>query len=106
MSDRVMVMYGGRKCEEGCAEDVFAHPLHPYTRGLIASYPDPELTQERLPTIPGSVPSLWDLPAGCPFRNRCPYASTRCEEEPPPEEQVSRQHSVLCHEWKKVSAHG
>ena len=104
MSDRVLVMYGGRKCEEGRASEVFAAPAHPYTRGLIASYPNPELFQDRLPMIPGSVPSLWDLPAGCPFRGRCAFASPVCGEQVPEPAETAAEHTVLCHEWKKVSA--
>ena len=106
MADRVMVMYGGRKCEEGKAEEVFTAPAHPYTRGLIASYPNPEHFQQRLPMIPGSVPSLWDLPAGCPFNNRCPYASAACLERFPAAERPSEGREVLCHEWKKVMSDG
>ena len=106
MSDRVMVMYGGQKCEEGRAEEVFASPAHPYTQGLIASYPNPEKFQDRLPMIPGSVPSLRDIPAGCPFHNRCPYAAEACRSLVPKEETVGEGHRVLCHEWKKVTARG
>jgi len=102
MSDRVMVMYGGRKCEEGVANDVFFSPKHPYTLGLIASHPSASLDKERLPMIPGSVPSLKDMPKGCPFNNRCPYAVESCAEIMPAEEKYSEDHSVSCHKWREV----
>ena len=106
MSDRVMVMYGGQKCEEGTAEEIFSSPAHPYTQGLISSYPNPEQFQDRLPMIPGQVPSLRDIPPGCPFNNRCPYAQQRCFESVPRAEAAAEGHEVLCHEWKKVKGDG
>jgi peptide/nickel transport system ATP-binding protein/oligopeptide transport system ATP-binding protein len=106
MADRVLVMYGGQKCEEGRAEDVFTRPVHPYTRGLIASYPNPDLFQDRLPMIPGSVPALKDIPAGCPFHNRCTYAADQCQCYAPKAEQAAPDHEVHCHEWRKVVDHG
>lgn len=96
MSDRVMVMYGGRKCEEGDAVEVFLHPAHPYTKGLIASHPSPDYTGRRLPTIPGNVPSLRDMPKGCPFNNRCSKASDRCQDEFPAYETVGGNHCAAC----------
>ncbi|MCL2867689.1 MAG: ABC transporter ATP-binding protein, partial [Clostridia bacterium] len=67
MSDRVMVMYAGRVCEVSDVETIFKRPLHPYTQGLIASKPDMNLTVPRLGVIPGNVPDLNHVPAGCPF---------------------------------------
>ncbi|MBQ8994851.1 MAG: ABC transporter ATP-binding protein [Oscillospiraceae bacterium] len=106
MSDRVMVMYGGRKCEEGIANDVFFSPRHPYTQGLIASHPSASLDKERLPMIPGSVPSLKDMPKGCPFNNRCPYATESCGSLVPQQEELGDSHIVCCHRWKEVTPVG
>lgn len=105
MADRVVVMYGGRKCEEAQAEELFLRPVHPYTRGLIGSRPDPGVKQERLPVIPGSVPSLKDMPAGCPFHNRCTCATAECKERFPAFEESSPDHLVACHNWRKASEH-
>ena len=105
MADRVVVMYGGRKCEEAMAEELFVHPVHPYTRGLISSRPDPESKQERLPVIPGSVPSLKAMPEGCPFHNRCPYATEACKEQFPAFEESGSQHLAACYNWRKASEH-
>ena len=103
MSDRVMVMYGGRKCEEGDAREVFFSPKHPYTQGLIASHPSANLDKYRLPMIPGSVPSLRDMPAGCPFNNRCIYATDRCAAEFPQNDPAGEGHGVYCHRWREVN---
>ena len=103
MSDRVMVMYGGRKCEEGDAREVFFSPKHPYTQGLRASHPSANLDKYRLPMIPGSVPSLRDMPAGCPFNNRCIYATDRCAAEFPQNDPAGEGHGVYCHRWREVN---
>jgi oligopeptide/dipeptide ABC transporter ATP-binding protein len=72
--DRVIVMYAGRAVEEGDVVSMYKQPLHPYTQALLAAVPSHRHRGERLPTIPGRVPSLTDLPVGCKFFNRCPYA--------------------------------
>ncbi|MEU4223231.1 ABC transporter ATP-binding protein [Nonomuraea sp. NPDC026600] len=79
--ERVLVMYGGRVVESGPIREVFARPRHRYTEGLLAAS---KLTPRgtRLPTIKGSVPAAGRFPDGCVFRNRCPYASEKCETEP------------------------
>ena len=102
MADRVMVMYGGRKCEEGVAEEVFSHAVHPYTKGLIAAYPDADSIRGRLPVIPGAVPALKDIPEGCPFHNRCPLAAEYCPVSFPEETQVRGSHLAACHRWKEA----
>lgn len=79
VSDRIMVMYAGQVVEEGRTSEVLKNPKHPYTQGLIRSVPNPELEQERLQTIPGIVPSLFDLPKGCRFQERCTYKEKKCE---------------------------
>ncbi len=83
-SRRVVVMYAGRKVEEASVEDLFESPLHPYTRGLLASLPNPERKTDangkpaRLVEIPGTVPSLRERPAGCAFAPRCIEATDAC----------------------------
>ena len=85
-ADRVLVMYAGRKVEERAAADLFARPLHPYTRGLIAARP--RLAggggRVRLAEIPGTVPSLAAMPDGCAFAPRCPLAEAPCAVAVPP----------------------
>ena len=79
----VAVMYAGRIVEQTDTRELFAHPLHPYTRGLMASIPKPgEARRTRLRTIPGSVPRLSDLPVGCAFAPRCESKTERCEVDP------------------------
>jgi peptide/nickel transport system ATP-binding protein/oligopeptide transport system ATP-binding protein len=82
--DRVVVMYAGRIVEEAPVKDLFANPLHPYTRGLLASIPSRRAAGERLIEIPGMVPSIFAIPQGCPFHPRCPDVMQRCKVETPP----------------------
>ncbi len=98
MADRVVVMYGGRVCECAATDTLFEHPYHPYTRGLIASRPYRGMKTDRLPVIPGNVPSLNNKPAGCPFHTRCPDAMDCCREAFPEETLVGEGHTVAC--WK------
>ena len=101
MADRVLIMYGGRICEEAPVDELFSHPLHPYTRGLIDSHPSPDYTGDRLKVIPGSVPTLADMPSGCPFNNRCPYAADDCGDVFPEFETAQPGHCVACRHWKE-----
>ena len=83
VADRVMVMYAGRIVERGTTRDLFAEPWHPYSWGLHDSIPPLEGAKpRRLPSIPGSPPSLLDLPKGCAFSPRCPHRFSRCSEKP------------------------
>jgi oligopeptide/dipeptide ABC transporter ATP-binding protein len=77
-AERMIVMYAGRIAEEGPSDRVLRDPGHPYTRGLVASQPEFGRRGEPLPTIPGMVPSLTDLPTGCRFRERCGLAVVDC----------------------------
>ncbi|MCY4453180.1 MAG: ABC transporter ATP-binding protein [Immundisolibacterales bacterium] len=84
MCDQVAVMYGGRIVEYGPVRAIFNTPAHPYTQALLSSVPAVDRTVERLYSIPGQPPSLWDLPPGCRFEPRCRWAEPRCRREYPP----------------------
>lgn len=84
MCDRVAVMYAGKIVEQGDVRQIFNNPSHPYTEALINSVPKIDgKTEDRLYSIPGQPPPLWDLPEGCSFAPRCPYVHDRCTEYPP-----------------------
>ena len=106
MADRCMVMYGGKKCEEAETDELFEHPYHPYTQGLIDSHPRPDYQGSRLRVIPGGVPSLKDMPKGCPFHNRCPHAADRCLDCFPETLEISPGHFTACHHIGEEGAHG
>ena len=82
MAQRVAVMYAGQLMEQRSALDLFATPLHPYTEALMASMPERSNGSERLATIPGMVPGLYDRPDGCLFGPRCNYRVAACEQRP------------------------
>jgi len=82
-ADRITVMYGGRMAETGTAEDVFADPKHPYTRGLLTSVPNIRLEQPELMTMPGAPPDLVTPPQGCVFHPRCPHIMDICRQKTP-----------------------
>jgi peptide/nickel transport system ATP-binding protein len=95
--DRVIVMYAGQVVEEADVFTLFKEPKHPYTQGLMASIPHLENDEEqRLVSIPGSVPSLKNMPKGCRFQTRCPHATQRCLQEQPGLEQIQEGHKVRC----------
>jgi peptide/nickel transport system ATP-binding protein len=83
LADRIAVMYAGRIVETGPTADVVTKPAHPYTAGLLGSVPSANARGARLTQIPGSAPSLLDLPAGCPFRPRCAHRGDGCETAQP-----------------------
>ena len=96
MCSRVYIMYAGRVVESGETQEVLAHPLHPYTKGLIASIPSLEKRGQRLSSIPGTVPALEDRSEhGCPFYNRCQSRRPSCQNETPPMV-VHKGHMALC----------
>lgn len=80
--DQVMVMYAGRTMEYGTAEQIFYHPTHPYSIGLMDAIPRLDGNEEHLVTIPGNPPNLLHLPKGCPFSPRCQFATERCQTAP------------------------
>jgi peptide/nickel transport system ATP-binding protein len=112
-ADRVIVMYAGRKVEEATVYDLFDHPKHPYTRGLLNAIPHLSALQnpqngghreQRLFEIPGIVPALTRLPAGCRFAPRCTLADKRCHAEYPPFEQKQNDQWAACWHSDKVSS--
>ncbi|MCR5161123.1 MAG: ABC transporter ATP-binding protein [Lachnospiraceae bacterium] len=97
LCDRVVVMYGGLIMEEALIDDIFEHPSHPYTMGLLASIPDIHQDKSvRLQPIPGSPPDMTNPPKGCPFAPRCPYARKICASSLPDFVQVGERHSSRC----------
>jgi len=99
LSDWIGVVYLGRLCEAGSAEDVFAPPYHPYTEALLSAIPipDPQVQRERI-HLSGSVPSAVNIPGGCRFHPRCPRKiGAICEQEDPPWQSTGRYHSIRCH---------
>ena len=98
--DRVVVMYAGEVVETGHTNDVLSSPGHPSTQGLMRSLPSLDSRQERLETIPGSVPALFDMPQGCRFRPRCPHADDPCRRDPPVE--TIGEQEIKCWKAKEV----
>ncbi|MCE4050010.1 MULTISPECIES: ABC transporter ATP-binding protein [Bacillaceae] len=99
MADKVIVMYAGQVVEEADVFTLFDEPKHPYTKGLIDSIPHLEYdSDEKLYSIPGSVPTLQQMPKGCRFHTRCPYAMEKCIAERPPHVEVDgkSEHKVRC----------
>ena len=99
-TERLAVMYTGRMVEEASTLELFDHPLHPYTRGLLAAIPsaEAELADKELHEIKGVVPSLLDLPPGCNFAPRCQLADERCARQEPELLEVRPGHRVAC--WR------
>ena len=108
MADRVIVMYAGKKVEEGSTADVLSDPRHPYTKGLLAAslgMHSTDAVRGRLPEIPGMVPSPADSPPGCAFQPRCQYSTPRCSEAPPLES-VADGRRVACYETDALVTSG
>ena len=95
IAHEIIVMYAGRVVERASAADLFARPLHPYTRGLIATLPDPDHRVDRLPVIVGGVPDL-DHVKGCRFADRCPLAEPECRIAEPPSREHAPGHFAAC----------
>jgi peptide/nickel transport system ATP-binding protein/oligopeptide transport system ATP-binding protein len=104
-ADRVAVMYAGRIVEVADVRTIFKNPAHPYTRGLLRSIPriDEAQRPHRLSEIPGRVPSLFDLPRGCAFIERCPMAIERCRSTIPELVEIDTDHFVRC--WPAAGSH-
>lgn len=112
--DEVAVMYAGSIVERGTLEEVFENTKHPYTQGLFDSLPDVEDRKAELNPIPGLMPDPTNLPVGCAFAPRCPYATAACEAAPPTAHSYSVTHKVVCTAYdqpdfkllKKEGSHG
>ena len=96
LCQKTAVIYAGRIIEYGPTEEVFAHPAHPYTVGLLKSLPSLEGKRERLLNIPGSVASAQDLPEGCCFHPRCSHCTEECKHCVPKMKHVNGSHTVAC----------
>lgn len=99
MADYVVVMYAGRVIEKGTSDDIFHHPCHPYTIGLMKSKPVVGKKVEELYNIPGSVPNPVDMPNYCYFRDRCEMQCDQCSGAYPPEIRISDTHVVSCYRF-------
>ena len=94
--DEVIVMYAGRVVERGTLRDIFENPVHPYTKGLMASMPTLSSSKDELYTIPGNVPIVKNFAKGCRFADRCSIAKEHCKDKLPEMIQVGENHFVQC----------
>lgn len=98
ISQRIGVMYLGSVVEMASKEDLYKNPLHPYTRALLAAIPKADPNQKSdISSIKGEIPSNVNLPKGCPFHTRCPYAKDICREQAPDNKEMEKGHTVACH---------
>jgi len=101
--DKVAVMYAGHIVELAPVEELYAHPSHPYTRGLLESLPKIDSEQkQRLIPIEGAPPDLLEVPGYCSFAPRCRFAVEQCWQEPPPLRPIAPRHKVACFRWEEV----
>lgn len=107
LADRIAIMYGGRIIEEGPARDIYERPAHPYTLGLLGSFPSLRGERRAVAGIPGSPPDLQNMPPGCPFNPRCAFAMDVCRDVMPPLKVSAIRHDghhvVACHLHEPVS---
>ena len=101
--DRILVMYMGKIVESALADELFAHPAHPYTKALLSAVPDVEKGlrarkqgSSRI-VLKGDVPSAFEIISGCPFHPRCPYAEDICKEQAPVKKSIGKDHFSVCH---------
>lgn len=98
ISNRIGVMYLGSLVEMADKQDLFSNPSHPYTRALLAAIPIPNpQKRKKMEAIAGEIPSNVNIPKGCKFNTRCPYARDICKQEIPPTKEISTRHYVACH---------
>ena len=106
ISDRIAVMYLGRMVELADADEIYNHPLHPYSKSLLSAVPipDPKIAREnKRIVLSGDIPSPLNAPSGCPFRTRCQYATEKCAECMPEFKEVSKGHFVACHRLDEIN---
>lgn len=106
ISDRIGVMYLGRLVELADAGEIYDNPLHPYSKSLLSSVPipDPKIARaNKRIVLSGDIPSPLNAPSGCPFRTRCPYATSQCAESMPDLKEVSTGHFVACHRTSEIN---
>ena len=100
ISDRIAVMYLGRLVELADADEIYDHPLHPYSKALISAVPMPDpntaKTNKRI-VLSGDIPSPLNAPSGCPFRTRCQFATEKCAQSMPEFKEYKPGHFVACH---------
>ena len=100
ISNRIAVMYLGKVVEIGDADEVYDHPIHPYTESLLSAVPIPDpviARKNKRIVLTGDVPSPMHMPTGCPFRTRCRYATKQCAEVCPALEDKGNGHMAACH---------
>jgi peptide/nickel transport system ATP-binding protein len=98
ISDRMGIMYLGRFVEKGYTDEIFAHPLHPYTHALLSAHPNPDPdNQKKHVALKGEVPSLINRPTGCEFHTRCPFTQDNCRDEFPGTTAAGERHLFYCH---------
>ncbi len=106
ISDRIAVMYLGKMVELANANEIYDHPLHPYSKSLLSAVPvpDPKIARanQRI-VLSGDIPSPLNAPSGCPFRTRCPYTCDKCAESMPDFQEVSAGHFVACHRVGEIN---
>ena len=106
ISDRIAVMYLGKMVELADANEIYDHPLHPYSKSLLSAVPvpDPKIARanQRI-VLSGDIPSPLNAPSGCPFRTRCQYACDKCAESMPDFQEVSAGHFVACHRVGEIN---
>ena len=106
ISDRIAVMYLGKMVELANANEIYDHPLHPYSKSLLSAVPvpDPKIARanQRI-VLSGDIPSPLNAPSGCPFRTRCPYACDKCADSMPDFQEVSAGHFVACHRVGEIN---
>ena len=106
ISDRIAVMYLGKMVELASAEEIYNHPLHPYSQSLLSSVPEPDPKKARANqriVLSGDIPSPLNAPSGCPFRTRCRFAAAKCAESMPDFKEVSKGHFVACHRTAEIN---